>query len=270
MARLTSLPAPLTAGTPENVNDVTTNLEALRAAINSVSSDQINDGAVGLTELTAAIVNSLVPLGAVIDWYPPTSAAAPWDAYVPSGYVICDGRLWSTVVNDMGYTTGNVPNLTGKYTIGAKASLARDTNASHVTATGVQSPPGVGGIIGTAVASAEAASAAHDNQAHQHNVAAHSHEMAHWHGVAAHRHGLSNKSVSVGSGSNSGTVALDTQTQDAASSTGQAFYNGTFYERSRTADDGGQWTTSISGTRYDDIRPPAIGFLKIMKVRSAA
>lgn len=270
MAQLPALPVPLNPGDPENINDVVTNLDALRNAINGIDSDQINNGAVGLTELTANIVNSLVPVGTVLDWHPPVSAVAPWDAFVPSGYVVCDGRAWSTVVNDLGYTTGNVPNLIGKYTVGAKPSLARATNAGHSTSALTQSAPGVLGVIGSATVDQEAAPSVIDNELHQHRVANHQHGMDHNHGINNHRHGLTYKYGGLAGGGVNANWTIATETNDASGSTSVPLINGTFTHKPLTDPAGEQWTTLIQGEKYSDKRPASVGLLKIMKVRSAA
>ena len=253
MAQLPALPAPLNPGDPENINDVVTNLEALRNAINGISADQINNGAVGLTELTANIVNSLVPVGTIIDWFPPAAATAPWDAFVPSGYVICDGRAWSTVTNDLGYSAGNVPNLIGKTTYGATAATAKDTAAAYNTTTGVYTNAGIGGSVG----------AEGHARAHEHTVPAHQHGMDHWHGVAAHQHPLTGKTMTVGAGGAAVNIAYNTPTQAAGSYTDSV-------TKTLTDPSVAVSTNSMTGAAYIDNRSPGIAVLKIMKVRSAA
>lgn len=260
MAQLPALPAPLNAGDPENINDVVTNLEALRTAVNSVSSDQINNGAVGLTELTANIVNSLVPIGTIIDWYPPSAATAPWDAFLPAGYVLCDGRAWSTVTNDLGYSTGNVPNLIGKTTYGATAATARDTAATFNTTSGAYVNAGIGGAVG-----AEA-----HIRTHEHTIPGHQHNMQHWHGVADHQHGLTGKTLTVGTGGISINLAYNTPTNLASSYTGAALTTGSLTQQDLTQANTALSTTQMTGAAQDDNRSPGVALLKIMKVRSAA
>jgi hypothetical protein len=260
MAQLPALPAALNAGDPENINDVVTNLEALRNAVNGISSDQINNGAVGLTELTANIVNSLVPVGTIIDWFPPASASPPWDAFVPSGYVVCDGRAWSTVTNDLGFSTGNVPNLIGLTTYGATAATARNQAAVFQTGTGVYTNAGVGGAVGTGS----------HNTSHQHAVGQHQHGMQHWHGVANHTHGLTGKQFTTGQGNTSAGLAFQGQTNEAASYTGQALVTGNYYDRNLTDSNADYLTGTPTGDLYRDNRSSGLALLKIMKVRSAA
>jgi hypothetical protein len=260
MAQLPALPVPLNPGDPENINDVVTNLEALRNAINGISADQINNGAVGLTELTANIVNSLVPVGTIIDWFPPAAATAPWDAFLPSGYVVCDGRAWSTVTNDLGYSTGNVPNLIGKTTYGATAATARDTAAALDTTTGVFTNAGIGGAVGAETTV----------RAHEHTVPSHQHNMQHFHGVADHQHGLTGKTFGFASGSTYINIAYNAPTNNASSYTGPSLTTGTFLQQDLTPPNTAFSTTQMTGAAHADNRSPGIAVLKIMKVRSAA
>ena len=78
----------------------------------------------------SALGDDVLPLGSVIDWYRVTTATT-----VPAGWAVCDGSLWNDLDNQMGsskakLTTGNIPDLTGKVTVGARLT----TTAGGLTA----------------------------------------------------------------------------------------------------------------------------------------
>lgn len=145
--------------------------QALLAA-NSVGAAQIQTGAVGASEIAPgavygpAIPNgaitspmldpNILPLGSVVTWWRPSgSTSTPG-----GGWEIMDGRAWNTIPNSLGLTTGNIPDMRGRFPIGADI-------------TG-NSAPGIGATGGSNTT----------NFAHSHNVNAHTHTVPpHTHGI---------------------------------------------------------------------------------------
>ena len=253
MAQLSSLPQPLVAGTSENIADVVTNLEALRNAVNGIDADQINAGAVGVSELAVAITNSLVPLGTVIDWYPPSSAAAPWTAAMPTGYAACDGTAWASIVNDLGFTSGNIPNLVGQLISGATFANGRGAG------------DGVAGARGSSSRTITTAQL----PSHNHSVdggGLHDHTIA---SSGTHQHGISNSIVVGGGGpywvSANGSSGFGPGAQVGwATDAGAGAHTHSISSSGSHSHTGG-YTGSGSAL---DVTPATIGLLKIMKVRN--
>ncbi len=233
-----------------------------------------------IPESALATGTAAVPVGTILDWFPPSSAAPPYTSVLPSNWVVCSGQSWTDVnaalatsygagtVNDLGFSTGNVPNLVGRVTYGASTAVARDTNAGHTTSTGSQTNAGVGGLVGTN---------AGVNAKHSHTVGNHQHGMDHWHGVAEHSHSILNKRpagyyASITTTVNTTFVPTSSSTENAASYTAAALYTGSYTERTHT-NEAGATTTSNSGPDttndyYQDNRPAGVGVLKIMKVKN--
>ena len=232
MAQLSSLPQPLVAGASENIADVVTNLEALRTAVNGIDADQINAGAVGVSELAAAITNSLVPLGTVIDWYPPNAAAAPWTAAMPTGYAACDGTAWASIVNDLGFTTGNIPNLVGALISGATFASAREA---------------ANGVAGARGSSSRTLTTA--------QMPAHNHPVT---GNGAHTHSVTEVFVVKVGGSGAGPAYADPSLWP-------------WRQNGWATDALGHHSHGTSNTGDGaafDVTPASVGLLKIMKVRN--
>lgn len=101
-----------------------------------------------------ALGDDVLPLGSVIDWYRVTTATT-----VPAGWAVCDGSLWNDLDNQMGsskakLTTGNIPNLIGKVTVGARlTTTAGGLTAADGTASSngdaYANAPGIGGTGGS-------------------------------------------------------------------------------------------------------------------------
>ena len=67
-------------------------------------------------------------LGHVVEWYR-ANANVP----VPRGFAVCDGTAWGAIVNDMGLSTGNIPNLVDRFTLGVPLGRIGETGgvATH-------------------------------------------------------------------------------------------------------------------------------------------
>ena len=149
---------------------------------NAITSAKIAVGAIGATDLAL----NVVPLGTVIDWWRATTGTS-----VPSGWAVCDGTAWSQIANDFSLGSGNIPNLVGKVTMGARltttlgGATAADGAASSVGDAYANSP-GIGGIGG---------SNASKNFYHSHYTE-HTHTYYHTHNVPDHLHGINPQALS--------------------------------------------------------------------------
>lgn len=123
-----------------------------------VTTEKIAEGAVTEVKLDSSIAHGIVPLGAVIAWYPPKEVNIPGGAFE-----ICDGREWKAITNSLGYSSGKIPDLRNKFILGG-------------TVAGIE-----GGVEKI-------------NFAHSHSVLPHSHSIPqHTHNIStdgAHNHGF--------------------------------------------------------------------------------
>lgn len=235
---------------------------------------KIADDSIDIGKLAASVTDMLLPLGTIIDWYPvnaPGLTAPNWN--VPTGYALCDGRDWNDIDNNMGadgakLTTGKIPNLVGRVTIGAQANLSLLASAGHTVSTGAQTNPGINGVAGS------------NTDRHEHTVPEHSHTITHTHTIdhnhGVHGHLLNTKSQQVSSvisnsyisgpwqlplqdngwyTQNSGNIELTGNT-----ASGPMSQNGTVTKPA----------VQTGGNNYQDNRPLSVGVLKIMKVKLSA
>lgn len=126
MATVT-LPYTLTAGTPENVNQLMANLTALTTGVNNIDSSNITDGSIGLADLATAVTDLLAPVGSLLDYGGSTDPVA-------GKWVLADGRAisrttYATLFTALGgasspyglgdgSTTFNIPDLRGRTAVG--------------------------------------------------------------------------------------------------------------------------------------------------------
>lgn len=261
-----------TAGIADNA------ITSAKIADGTIQTQDLADGAVTGTKISS----DLIPLGIVDFWYR-QSTGEP----VPTGYEICDGRAWSTITNDLGYSTGSIPNLIGKFPMGAAA-----TGSPAVGSTG-----GVNTID---------LSHTHTVAAHTHTFGTHTHTIAgHAHGLGSHTHPipsqgglqfldddgnpqtLAQRGVPVGGGANRQTAyvpnlnsgndpskSADMTVHNHGGNTGAA--SGSTDTQSLTTNAGGAGTTDptapvTGGTSPSlatvDNRPSYVGLLPIMRVR---
>jgi hypothetical protein len=173
---VTSVKIAPNAVTPDKIPDGS--LTQAELAPDSVGSVQIQPNAVGNSELQDGSVTpskldpDFLPVGTVISWYRPTSTT-PFPA---GGWEVCDGRAWSTITNTWGVTAGNIPDLRGKFILGAGLSNIGNGPTNY---------PDIGMVGGSHT----------KNLSHSHTVTAHSHSLpAHTHtiqGDGDHTHGIS-------------------------------------------------------------------------------
>lgn len=211
-----------------------------------------------------------VPVGTILDWFPPASASAPYTSVLPANWIVCAGQAWTTVnanlatvygsgtTNDLGFTSGNVPNLIGRVTYGASTSVSRGTNGTHSTSNGTQGDPGVGGTVGQ--------NASADTN-HRHTVPDHLHGMQHSHGMD-HTH---TSYIPTKAGGTYWADLTSTYTGAYLVSGGSATTSGTrgSTDETRAQTDGADrdLTSGYAGTYYPENRPAGVGVLKIMKVK---
>lgn len=121
---IVSLPYTLTAGQPENVNNLNANLNALVTGVNAIDAANITDGSVGVAELAAAVTDLFAPIGALLDYGGSTDPVA-------GKWILADGRAisrttYASLFTIMGTTYGigdnlttfNVPDLRGRVSVG--------------------------------------------------------------------------------------------------------------------------------------------------------
>lgn len=121
---LVSLPFTLTAGQPENVNNLNSNLTALVTGVNNIDAANITDGSIGVAELATAVTDLLAPIGALLDYGGSTDPVA-------GKWILADGRAisrstYASLFTIMGTTYGigdnlttfNVPDLRGRAAVG--------------------------------------------------------------------------------------------------------------------------------------------------------
>lgn len=247
----------------------------------AVTNDKIAVGAVAIQNLGNDVLNRMIPLGTVLDWYPPDGTSGPGWA-VPSGFAICDGTAWNNIDNQMGangvkLTSGSIPNLIGKYVIGADPTRAKSATASgvHNTTDGTYTSPGITASAGQNTVS---------NANHNHTIPNHFHEMSHWHDVSDHTHGISTKSgvysrITTDYGETGGTQTLSLNTTGTGGASAH-YTGGPLYRQwwdgatnGNARDNTAGWSGNTGGLSsgsftYEDNRPLSIGLLKIMKVKN--
>lgn len=148
-----------------------------RLADNSVNSARIIDQSIQQVDLDPNILRALVPLGLIAPWWRPDT-----NTPIPPGWAICNGTAWASIANDMGLSTGAIPDLRNRFILGADVTG---------TGSGTTTPPSIGLTGGSMTSNL---THFHNVNAHAHNVQPHSHTVnAHAHNVSAHSHGMDHK-----------------------------------------------------------------------------
>lgn len=123
---------------------------ATQVAVGAVTGGALADNSVDYPQLET----NLIPIGSVIMWYRALGSAS-----TPGGtWEIMDGRPWTAIINDLGLSSGNIPDMRGVFPRGA------DVNG--IVAPGIGAGSGSNSIDLT----------------HQHLVYGHTHD------VGAHNH----------------------------------------------------------------------------------
>jgi hypothetical protein len=152
----------------ESLNDES--IENKQIAKEAVSGEKVEKHSLGAEQ----IETGFLPLGAVIDWYrKPGTNTEPGP-----NWLVCDGsKNWSEVPNDLGYTTGPIPNFIGQFRRGGTIEDIGTTGGSNTV---------------NLAHSHTVTSHTHEVGAHTHSVGGHTHNIqGHTHGLSAHSHGIS-------------------------------------------------------------------------------
>lgn len=149
---------------------------------NAVQTPEIQNGAVTFDKLDPAVL----PVGSVINWFRPTP-----ETPLPSGsWEVLDGRAWNAVSNAWGLTSGFMPDLRGKFVLGAGT-----TNIGS----GVGQFPDVGQTGGSHT---KDLSHLHTVGSHSHSIPSHGHTIgpdgSHAHPIGpdgAHNHDMMTRTL---------------------------------------------------------------------------
>jgi hypothetical protein len=270
-----------------------------KLAANSVTTAKIAD----LQVTGAKIADNVLPLGSVIDWYRVTTGT-----FVPTGWAICDGSLWNDIDNNMGVskaklTSGNIPNLIGKFTVGARLTVASGGSGGAADGIGSTngdvwgavpnyyppSAPGIGGIGGSNAAipghgHAVNALTVTGDGTHSHSVGGggnHSHTGSSGNDTPDHTHAylvaqfLTGTSLTTNSGyafanshTNYGTGGASTRHTHPITVSGPGTHSHSVEGAGTHSHDvGGTIGPNTNGDAAVDVRPAHVGLLKIMKVK---
>lgn len=272
----------------------TADIGALQVTNAKLAADSVTTAKIADLQVTGAkIADNVLPLGSVIDWYRVTSGT-----FVPAGWAVCDGSLWNDIDNDMGaskakLTTGNIPNLVGKFTVGARLTT---------TASGATPADGTGSTNGNAYANAPGIGGAGGSNAaidlaHTHTVPAHSHSDFTGFAVTGGNHGHGNNlsgashshtyersndyNVGLAAGGTTPNWQIARSSQNTGPSSNNGISGGVYDSASHShgftgsignaavAGDSAMTSGSPSwAAAVTDVRPAHIGLLKIMKVKS--
>lgn len=280
----------------------TADIGGLQVTNAKLAADSVTTAKIADLQVTGVkIADNVLPLGSVIDWYRAVTSIS-----VPPGWAVCDGRDWSLIDNQMGVSkaalvSGEIPNLIGKFTIGARLTVASggsggaaDTTNS-TNGTEYANAPGIGGFGGSNAAR---------NLVHSHSVPSHYHSPGdlgteggtHSNAISGgvtgsgdHGHGLSIGGIYHSAGGTYDAIALAGGAnftlfrQNIAvtgggahghgnnfSITGNGAHSHTFTGNvGNTAGVNGnnQMTTGQELSALVDVRPAHVGLLKIMKVK---
>lgn len=233
-------------------------------APNSVGVNELQDGSVTADKFAGGFG---VPLGGCVPWY--RQGSEPID----SQFAFCDGRPWSSIPNDLGYSSGNIPDLRSAFIMGIDLS----------------------GVAGSTGGSNQL------NLTHSHVVNSHSHSVnAHFHGIsndAGHTHSISTdgdhghgwlgnvlqQRQTGTSGGNRATLFVPGLAGDPVnapmdnagahshggfvSGVGPHNHGGTTSSGSATTDS--QAPNTSNGLGLTDIRPSWVGLIWIMRVKTS-
>lgn len=250
-------------------------ITARRVGWNAVSASPLSlpsgwiagDGELPLAALEAKVLEQMVPIGGVIEWWRPNSTVAP-----PSGFEIALGQSVPADEHEFPGVAGgiNLPNLLNVFTIGADADKNNGVTSGLID--DASGAPGIGGVGGSNTGK---------NLGHSHGVPGVAHEHLGY--SPDHLHGGVSYSGATG-GANRITpwgtnISSGGQEQLAWGNHAHGFSGGSSLTGSRDRNwqfwtagmnvgtSTGTNSTSWSANPGSDFRPRHIGLLKIMKVR---
>jgi hypothetical protein len=253
-------------------------ITSTQLATNAVGTVEIQDASITKPKLAAGIITGdiiepqFLPIGTVIAWYRPNTGVA----FPSGGWEVCDGRSWSLITNVWGVSTGNIPDLSNKFILGAGT-----TNLG----TGASQNPDIG-TVGVVTHTTSLAHS-HTVNSHSHTVNSHAH-VINSDGSHSHDYSAGGGAVdppapitadSMQSNANRGNDNYATGTPGVAeafaykahthygrtAANGSHSHGGTTAATSGTTDAQTPGTDSQLGTL--DKRPAYVGLLYIMKVR---
>jgi hypothetical protein len=129
--------AAFAAAQPPQAADDPQSLAAVRNAVTRLNGElqtlsrQVSSLNASTDKQFAGLQTALVPVGAVIDWYRPSSTTP-----VPAGFMICNGDKVNDAQSPMNNV--NVPNLIDKFVMGVTPARQGETGGN------AQIPPGGG------------------------------------------------------------------------------------------------------------------------------
>lgn len=249
-------------------------------APNSISSAHIINGTIQGEDIAAGTITKdllapevlqlMMPLGSVVSWWR-ASGTVP----IPVGWEVCDGRNWASITNELGLSSGTIPDLRNRFLLGAGSGPAeRELGGSHTR-----------------------------NFYHSHSVDAHSHTVGdHAHGIGGdgnHRHyfpqdtgaasslrtrrltlpsSLSPNDLAVSTDGGTGLEAVfvpNNTTPDGQNGDTIDMQTGGSHSHGGATGAAGAGSTSSDGSNTQpalsssqDVRPAYFGVLFIMKVRN--
>jgi hypothetical protein len=174
---------------PARIATKTVSWNAVSAADGAIPTAKIGqDNGLGLATLADDVNRQMLPIGAVIDWWRPTSSFP-----VPDGFEIPLGQTINPDSHD--FDTGGpivLPDLRNKFILGADPYKANGTNSTvgNGTAASGGAHPNAPGIAGTGGSNAAK-------------------DLTHQHSVPGHRHGVTDPGHSHGGKTSSGTTGIE-------------------------------------------------------------
>ena len=150
------------------------NIKELNVLNEHLANESVNDRTIKKETITIDKLDpNILTLGSIILWYKYSSGATPGDLWH-----VCDGTAWSSIPNNMGLSSGWIPDLRNKF--------VRGTDLSHIGEAGGHSEINLSHHHNVTSSSLE----------HSHTIGAHNHVI----GMAGnHNHGFGNHNTESGS-----------------------------------------------------------------------
>lgn len=123
-------------------------ISSVKIQNSAVTSSKIADGTIILSDLAFSTKERLSPLRHIVFWWRENTGIV-----VPTGWAICDGTAWASIPNDMGLSSGAIPDLISRFLL----------------------PVGLASLGTTGGSNTRNLEHTHPVGAHQHSIPAHSH-----------------------------------------------------------------------------------------------